>query len=267
MKWVGIGGGWQRIALIVFVFSLFMALFFLRREVSDNNQNISEEYENLEVEISDEPREERLIEIIESFLGRPYQAQPLGEKENQKIYRRDVFDCTTFVVTVATEFHARELEAEELIKLVHYYPAGQVSYENRLHFTTYRNKVSPYFQDVTRAMAPEDYLEKKIILNKIRLNGSRLININWEQEIIVPYVEIDKVDQLLPYLPRVIGVSFLIEGDQEIGLDVRHEGFLVDGKMIHASSFNKAVVVESLNDFIGRTNYSGINFFEITEAF
>ncbi len=211
--------------------------------------------------------EKRTIEeIVYSFLDTPYKRGPLGENQGENIYRTDVFDCTSLVLTVAANYGDQSRRPEEIIKYANHYPPDRITYENRLHFSSYRNRVSPLFEDITAQIGGNQTVGKKIVLNKKSADGQRLIDIDWEQEIILPYIKISDLNQILPILPPVVGVAFIRAGDEAIGLDVRHEGFLIDGqKLIHASSFHGKVVDENFFDFLGRNNYQGVNFFRLVE--
>ncbi len=222
--------------------------------------------EKIEVpeEKTEEEKEEGLKEIVEGFLGIPYERGPLGERDDEELYREDVFDCTTLVLVSISRAHSNGLSPEEMIKRVNYFPAGEVSYENRLHFSTYRNKVVDFFEDITRDVAPDLYKEKRVNLNKKRDEKGRLIDIDWEEEIVIPYLRIEDVSQVISKLPDEVGVAFLIDGDEEIGLDIRHEGFLFEGEdFIHASLEKGEVAKENFLEFLKESGYDGVNFFKV----
>ncbi len=109
------------------------------------------------MEKTEDNDEKELKEIVEGFLGTPYERGPLGEKDDEELYREDVFDCTTLVLVSVSKLHSNGLSPEEMIKRVNYFPTGEVSYENRLHFSTYRNKVLDFFEDITKKVAPDLY--------------------------------------------------------------------------------------------------------------
>jgi len=228
-------------------------------------------------------KDERLKALSILRLDTPYQFGCLGEesaKDKDPIFRLDVTDCTAFVLTNVALLHSQRLEeAEEMMKFLNYRPeknlkTGEIEYkitfENRLHFTTDRNISSPYFQDITEQVAgPSRIKKKKVILNKIKADGERLINIDWEKEIVMKYIPNGYITkELLSGLPEAIGIAFIKEGDEEIGLDVRHEGLLFDGSILfHASSTQKKVVtVDFLNYYFGEDGnprFDGVILFEI----
>lgn len=146
----------------------------------------------------------------------------------------------------------------------------KITFENRLHFTTDRNTTSPYFQEVTEQVVDQSKIkEKKIILNQTRPDGTRLIDIDWEKEVVVKYVPSEFITRdLFQNLSEVVGVGFIKEGDEKIGLDVRHEGFLFKGNFfIHASSIQEEVVKEDFFEYYFDKNnnprFDGILLFDI----
>lgn len=222
---------------------------------------------------------DRLRALAVLRLGTPYQLGRLGEesgRDKDPIFRLDITDCTVFVLTNVALLHSQSLkEAEEKMKFLNYWPeenleTGEIKYkitfENRLHFTTDRNTISPYFRDITEKIAGSDKIkEKTVILNKIKADGKRLIDIDWEKEMVVKYIPNEYITKdLLAELPQAIGLAFIKEGDEEIGLDVRHEGFLFAGELFfRASSAEKKVVVNDFFEYYFETQFDGIILFEI----
>lgn len=233
--------------LIIFLVVLLLIGFFLFQE-----SNIPQNEENAITK-----SEKDIEEIVRSFLGRPYERGPLGEGANEKIYRTDVFDCTTLVIVSVANLYSDH--PEEMIKQIHYFPPGEVSYENRLHFSSYRNKISDYFEDITRQIGGDLTESKKVLLNK-----DRLIDIDWQKEIVLYYIPVSEVDKVLDKLPSAVGVMFMRDNFADIGLDVGHEGFLFDGiNFIHASLDFGKVVEEDFLDYLQRSNHDGIIFYKV----
>jgi len=246
----------KKTVIILLFAGILIAVFFILTQ--------REKIEVVEEKVGEVEEEGKLKDIVEGFLGAPYERGPLGEKENEEIYREDVFDCTTLVLVSVSKLFSNGFSPEEMIKRVNYFPEGDVSYENRLHFSTYRNSVISIFEDITREVAPDLYKEKEITLNKKRDGEGRLIDIEWEERIVVPYIEIGDVFEIIPVLPDEVGVAFLIDGDEEIGLDIRHEGFLFEGEyFVHASLEKGEVFKESFSEFLERSEYDSVNFFKI----
>lgn len=233
-------------------------------EVTEEEKEIGNEEEQSEDIEEEEPREITLKQVVYEFLGRPYLRGPLGEKEGERIYREDVFDCTTLVLVSASKYNANDKSAEEMMKIANYYPAGVVSFESRLHFTTYRNIVSPLFEDVTHEVGGDLAESKRVLLNKKRSGEGRLIDIDWEEEVDLRYIKKEDVPRIVSELPQEAGVVFIVDGDEEIGLDIRHEGFVFDGKtLVHASSQRGEVSEENLLNFLQNSNYDGVGFFRV----
>jgi len=150
------------------------------------------------------------------------------------------------------------------------YRSQEITFENRLHFTTDRNEVSLYFRDITREVIQSEKIkQKEVVLNKIKEDGKRLIDIDWEKSIILNYIPYQYITpEFLQGLLPIVGIAFVRENDAAIGLDVAHEGFLVNGKtLIHASSVQEKVVEENFLSyyFIDQNipRFDGIILFEL----
>lgn len=217
---------------------------------------------------------ERLKALSFLRLGTPYLLGCLGEetgRDKDPIFRLDVTDCTVFVLTNVALLHSQTIkEAKAVMQSLNYRPNSEMTFENRLHFTTDRNMTSPYFRDITEQIAGSDKIkEKEVILNKIKPDDKRLIDIDWEKEIVIKYIPNEYITKdLLQELPEVVGVAFIKEGDEEIGLDVRHEGFLFDGELLfHASSAQGKVVSEDFFEYYFREDnsprFDGVILFEV----
>jgi len=219
-------------------------------------------------------KSERLKALAVLRIGTPYQLGCLGEeagRDRDPIFRLDVTDCTAFVLTNVALLHSQTIdEAREMMKFLNYRPNSEITFENRLHFTTDRNTVSPYFRDITGANLCVCKLKtKEVTLNKIKSDGKRLIDIDWEKEIVLKYIPNEYITkELFQNLPKAIGLAFIKEGDEETGLDVRHEGFLFDGQFLfHATpTEGKVVEVDFFEYYFGKEGnprFDGVIFFEI----
>ncbi len=239
--------------LVIVVLFVFSGFYLFR----DNSENF------LAVDYQETSKENysQIKEILNQFLDRPYQLGPLGEKESEKLYREDVFDCTTLVLVTASNLNSPD-NPEKMMKKINYYPAGEISYQNRLHFSSYRNKVSDYFEDITPKVA-ENYLSSK----KVNLNGGqngKLIDIDWQKEITLNYIKTENIEKIIKNLPPVSGVMFMRENYSDIGLDVGHEGFVLDNQdLVHASSVHQKVVKENFLTYLKNSNYDGVIFYKL----
>lgn len=227
------------------------------------------EKEKEETPLEEETFEERdLRQIVYDFLDAPYEVGLLGEDEGEEIFRTDVFDCTSLVLVSASIFSSDGNSPEEMMKKANYYPPEEVSYEARLHFSSYRNQVSPLFRDITEEVGGEKTEEKKIVLNKDRDEEGRIIDIDWEQEITLKYVRKENISSIISQIPSEVGVGFMVDGDEKIGLDIRHEGFLFDReKLVHASSKKGEVTEDNFLEFFQDSNYDGVIFFTVEKLF
>ncbi len=204
-------------------------------------------------------------------LGTPYLLFCLGEeKEPDKdpVFRLDSMDCATFVMTTAALLHCSSLDdaRTQMIKANYRHV---VTYQERLHYTTDRIEVSPFFDDITEKIAGKDNFKiKNILLNKIKSDGKRIINIPWEKEIGMKYIPNKFITkELLKKAPRSCGIAFIKEKYAEQGVDVAHEGLLFNGDtLIHASSTANRVVKVGFYEYYwaeNKPNFSGIILFEI----
>jgi len=248
-------------ALLVLLLTL-SALFYFSRpdrpEVEDESEEVvvDENGETEEVEEEEVEEVKDLKEIITDFLGSPHQRAPLDDDEN--LYRTDFFDSTTLVLVSTAKLNSPENPEEEM-KKINYYPPGEVSYENRLHYSTYRNKVSDYFEDITAQVAG-DYLQSKTVV----LNKDRLIDIDWEEELEVNYLPTENLTEVVSELPDEVGVMFMRLGNQSIGLDVNHEGFVFNqSELIHASPTAGQVHSEDFLRYVENSNYDGLIFYRV----
>lgn len=188
----------------------------------------------------------------------------MGEGEGERIYREDAFDCTTFVLTVAARMHAGQGNASEMMKAIHYYPPGEVSFENRLHFSSYRNRVSDYFKDITSEVGGELTRRRRVVLNRHRPGRGRLVDIDWERELTVEYIPSARVPAVVDQLPEVAGAAFVRRESFRKGLGVVHEGLVLDGRYLaHASSAQGKVVRVDFLDYLKRHAYTGVSFYQL----
>ncbi len=267
----------QRNNIMIMVFSLAVILvvgflFFnnTEEEDSDNSreQDISEETEGEEVTNGEEKDEddssfkEEIKSLANNFIGKSYKEQPLDE---DNLYNEEGFDSTTLILSLAAKLNSPD-DPEEEMKKINYYPAGEIFYENRLHFSTYRNKVSDYFNDITKDLGGDYSQEKTVILNKKKSDGNRLLDIEWEEEVTFYYIPTESVDEISEIEKPVTGVMFLVDGDEDIGLDVRSEGLLIDGSdIIYSSSLEDSVVKEDFDEYLEDTDFDGVVFYEFVK--
>jgi len=216
---------------------------------------------------------DRLWVISFLRLGTPYKLGCLGEESGidlDPIFRLDFTDCTAFVLTNTALLCSQSAEEASAKMAQINYRSDDISFYNRLHFTTDRNKVSLFFKDVTEQLIdPELIEEAEIILNKKGNEGKRIVDIDWEKQEVLKYIPIEYCQggNFLETLPFALGVAFVREATIEQGLDVVHEGFLFEGeKFIHASSLKGEVIQVSFQDYLiqqGSKHFDGVIFFEV----
>lgn len=207
---------------------------------------------------------ESVESLVREFTGAPYQKGPLGEGEGERIYREDVFDCTTFVLTIAARMNAVDTTPRNAMRKIHYYPPGEVSYRNRLHFSSYRNTISRYFKNITREVGGDAVKGKEVLLNRDHPQRGRLINLDWEREVTVRYIPSQRVPEVVENLPATAGVGFVRRKYFSLGLGVAHEGIVLNGRdLAHASSEKGRVVREDFLGYLKRHEYTGVLFFRI----
>ncbi len=244
------------VVAMIFSFSFYLAEI---KEKKIENKNLLQAEVGVKIDI----KEKTLKEVAISFLNTPYKRNPLGEKKDDLLYRTDVFDCTTFVLSVTAEKHAKEKSAKEIMLEINYHPPGTASYNNRNHFTTYRNSVSPYFEDVTKDIGKNFTNKKTITLNK-KIDGKRIIDIDWEQEIIIYYILKKDIEKVINNIEEGVGVGFVNISQFNNGLDIVHEGLLFDRKnLFHASSKEKKVIQEDFLNYLKQSNHDGVLFYKI----
>ncbi len=256
------------ILLIIIIFALvaFSAFLILRNGEEENDLDIDREEEEIveeeEEEEEKEDFEEKLKANLDSFIGLPQKDGPLDE---ETLYTQEGFDSTTLVLSLQAKTHLEEDPAKAMEK-INYYPPGEVSYENRLHFSSYRNFISPYFEDITREVGGDVVERKTVFLNKEGEDG-RLIDIDWEEEIDLYYIPLEYASFFLTDLPSISGAMFLLDGDEEIGLDVRTEGIVLEREeFVYASRSEGEVIKVDFRDYLEEADFDGVIFYRFLEV-
>ncbi len=247
--------------LVSLLVVVFVGILFFRSSQKDEKIKIDTD-EKITEEGGGENINKKMLSIVNDFIGSPYIADPLNEVN---IYTEDGFNSTTLVLSLVSKTFNDE-NPEEIMKKINYYPPSVVKYENRNHFSTYRNKVSLYFNDITRDIGGDYVKTKNVILNREKDDGKRLIDINWEREIDIEYIEIEHIHSIITNLPSIVGVMFVQNKDEEIGLDVRGEGIITEGKyIVYASSKEGKVVKVDFIEYIEGTKFDGVVFYEFVD--
>ncbi len=249
--------------VLMMVIGFFIFRFPEEEDPEESDGEVVNEEESEEEEEEELTFEEKKKEVVEGFVGEPYESSPLDE---ERLYTEEGFDSTTLILSLAAKTNA-ENDPEEEMKRVNYYPPENVNYENRLHFSSFRNEVSDYFNPITEGLTEDHIQEKEIVLNKEYEEGERLIDIDWQKEVTLSYIPSEYVIDVLNEVPSVAGVMFIMEGDEDIGLDVRSEGIMMDGTDIVYSSSEKGEVVEmNFVQYLEDSEFDGVTFFEFNEV-
>ncbi len=224
---------------------------------------MQEEISSAEKEEEKIEREESIKSIAYELKGSPYELGPIGEEKGEKLVRKDAFDCTSFVLTVAA-LYANKEEVKEEMKHINYHPSGEVSYENRLHFSSYRNEVSDRFADITEKVGGNFVVTEEVLLNKHVPGQGRVIDIDWEKKFDLSYIPEEHVLQILDDLPEEVGVGFVGEESFQKGLDITHEGFVFGGEiLVHASAKRGEVSEEMFLDYLSDEKHKGVIFYKV----
>ncbi len=208
--------------------------------------------------------EDRLRALALARLGAPYKLGTLGEgtgEDPDPVFRVDEADCTVLVLTTVALANAHSVEeAERWMGPANYRRQGDSfpeTYRNRLHFTSDRITSSPLFEDITSEVArPNDRKTARVFLNRQK-SGKELLPIGWEHEVLLTYVPANRLQAVLARAPAVCGIAFVRRSNFPKGLDVSHEGFLLDGCcLLHASSESGKVALVDVLDYVFRAGDS-----------
>lgn len=204
-------------------------------------------------------------------VGTPYRLGPLGEgapPDSDPPFAIEASDCTSLLVTSVALAQAPERDVLAGVARAHYRD-GRVRFEDRLHFTTDRLDASPCWRDVTRDVGRTRCRRTEVVLNR-RADGSSWVKIPWTRERSVSWIA--RSDALrFPLwarsgrVPPIVGVAFVQQRRLRDGLDVVHEGLLIDGRtLVHASSQAGRVVDVSWADYLAGAGrrHDGVVVFE-----
>ncbi len=256
----------KRVSVTILILLLLVAVsFYFYFFSQEENTKVGRSKEVKEKEERGE--EGRTIEEIAYELkGSPYELGPLGEGSGEEIIRKDAFDCTSFVLTVVAMKTANGEDPKEKMKEINYRSPEEISYENRLHFSTDRNRVSEHFNDITEEVGGDLTEKEEVILNKYIPGEGRLIDIEWEKRAEVSYILVEDISLLIENVPEKVGVGFVEEDSFDRGLDVVHEGFLFEGeRLVHASEEKGEVVEDNFLKYLSGKGHDGVLFYEIED--
>jgi len=206
-------------------------------------------------------------------VGIPYELGPLGEEappDTQPVIAFKTADCATLNLVAAALAHRIDAGGERrAMQRANYRNWGRIQYDERLHFTTDRLDVSPYYRDITRQVAGVLCESAKVTLNR-RRDGTHWIPIPWTRKRVVAYVPRALGAEFPEWfdrrrIPDAMGVAFVDRSKLDDGLDVVHESLLWKGRtLLHASSRTGRVVTVPWTEFLDGPGkrYDGFVLFE-----
>lgn len=191
-------------------------------------------------------------------VGTPYRIGALGEAQapdEDPVIRFDSTDCAVLNLTAVALAHASDAGDERSAMAIANYRNAHIDFADRLHFTTDRLDASPYWKDVTRAIAGPLARQSVVQLNR-RRDGSRWVPIPWSRARTVTWVPRSTAAKFAHWadtgrFPEALGVAFVRRSRLTDGLDVVHESMLWRGRtLLHASSLSGRVVLLPLRDYL-----------------
>ena len=195
----------------------------------------------------------RIEQISERFLGRPYVEGPLGGGEGlPEVFRisLDAFDCVTFIETVlALALSSTVNEFIETIRQVRY-ENGEIDWAHRNHYMidwARRNEARGFIANIA---AGADTVEKTCQLDEIPGLPTKRVTFHYFPKRSLPRIEaIAQTGDL---------ILFVSAKDT---LDVFHTGLLVErsGRMLlrHATRAAGAVIEQPLIEFVNINELAG----------
>lgn len=234
-------------------FLLFLSSFCYGQASLEAAYNIAKK-----AQISDN-KDNAVIEIARSFLGKPYIANTLEEDGPERlIVNLNGFDCTTLVEQTIAIANSKDFNSfkKELIKLR--YRNGIIDgYGSRLHYLTdwlIENESKTVIKQETKNFGGVLYKKEVNFISKNWVKYPRANSDKIKNEILaseksianhkiyfIPKTKIDSIQHLIKN-GDIIAITTSIGG-----LDCSHQGFAirVNGKLhlLHASSSAKKVII------------------------
>lgn len=189
---------------------------------------------------------ERLNFFTAQFIGQPYIIHPLiGSDTEPEVFTAtyDGFDCVTYLETcLALAWAKQASEVNDLLREIRY-RNGNVTWKDRLHYTTdwskYHSKRG-VLTDITRG---DDTLSRTKEINFLKAFAPRTITYRY-----FPKRKLNKVTK------RLQDGDLIYFASTRKGLDTFHVGFLfwVNGKLVlrHSAKSKGGVVEQELAEFV-----------------
>lgn len=154
---------------------LFVLFFFTTSAFCAASENPEQAISNLIQSTQKLSLQQRIVQISNIFLNKPYELEPLGEGgidefNHKPLYRLDVFDCETFVDTVMALALANNLQQfQGLINKIRYHN-DEISFATRNHFTSAdwipNAQKMQIIKDLTKTIGGESVKTFRVFINR-----------------------------------------------------------------------------------------------------
>ena len=207
------------------------------------------------------PIGERMKQVTEPFLGKPYILNGIGElaaPDPDPIVRYDGFDCLTFVEEALALVLGNTPEEMDSIRKELRYGDGSVSYDNRNHFMVSQwipNAIEKgYLVDITPTLGETHVVSKTITARTWeRWKGRRHFFLELQQFPVGTYhlgvLSLDEAFSAIPELPEGALLIVVRQNNPFNPVWITHLGFVVrhsdtDVRIRHATTMSGGVVKE-----------------------
>ncbi|NBB27763.1 N-acetylmuramoyl-L-alanine amidase-like domain-containing protein [Cellulophaga sp. BC115SP] len=214
---------------------------------------------------------QRVIEIAQSFLGKPYVANTLESKKENLVVNLREFDCSTLVESVLAISLCKNNSFEEFkhnLETLRYRFGHVNGYGSRLHYFTdwlKENERKGLIKDQTQICAGKPYKKSVSFMTSHLPLYPQLEDYRALEA--VKMAEIELIRKSFFYIPKAEVAkreSCIQNGDiiaittSKSGLDISHQGFaiVVNGRvhLLHASQDLKEVIIspEPLAEYLAK---------------
>jgi len=250
----------------------FLTLLFFVSQLANAQPADEKLIQNLTSNLTSESRADKMIEIGQKFIGKPYIGGTLESPKEKLICRLDGFDCYTFVETVLALVLTSESvnpDYDTFAEEVQYlrYREGEINgYSSRIHYFFEWAKLAEK-NGVLNDLTPELGTKSPKNINFMSTHRQFYPAFTTNEQVLAEIKAMEK--NVNKYAFNEIKTADLPEVQSEIkngdilafassvpGLDVNHEGlaYWKGNKLhfLHASSAEKKVVIsdQTLQDYL-----------------
>lgn len=214
---------------------------------------------------------QKVIEIAQTFLGKPYVASTLESKKENLVVNLREFDCSTLVESVLAISLCKNNSFEEFkhnLETLRYRFGHVNGYGSRLHYFTdwlKENERKGLIKDQTQGCAGKPYKKSVSFMTSHLPLYPQLEDYRALEA--VKMAEIELIRKSFFYIPKAEVAkreSCIQNGDiiaittSKSGLDISHQGFaiVVNGRvhLLHASQDLKEVIIspEPLSEYLAK---------------